>query len=109
MSKVIVFGGSGFLGSHVSDSLSEIGHEVIIFDISKSPYLRSDQKMVIGNILDRDRVREVVRGADYVYHFAAIADIGEARNNPVESANFNIIGTIDILDACREYTLQRFV
>jgi UDP-glucose 4-epimerase len=109
MSKVIVFGGSGFLGSHVSDSLSEIGHDVIIFDISKSPYLRSDQKIVVGNILDRDRVREVVMGADYVYHFAAIADIGEARNNPVESANFNIIGTINILDACREYSVKRFV
>jgi UDP-glucose 4-epimerase len=94
MNKVIVFGGSGFLGSHVSDSLSEMGYEVIIFYIIKSAYLRSDQKMIIGNILDRDRVREVVKGADYVYHFAAIADIGEARNNPVESANFNIIGNI---------------
>ena len=109
MSKVIVFGGSGFLGSHVSDALSEIGHEVVIFDIIESKYLRSDQEMVIGNILDRDEVREVISGADYVYHFAAIADIGEARNNPVESANFNIIGTINILDACREFSIKRFV
>jgi UDP-glucose 4-epimerase len=109
MSKVIVFGGSGFLGSHVSDALSTIGHEVVIFDIIESKYLRSDQEMVIGNILDRDEVREVISGADYVYHFAAIADIGEARNNPVESANFNIIGTINILDACREFSIKRFV
>ncbi len=109
MSKVIVFGGSGFLGSHVSDALSTIGHKVIIFDIIESKYLRSDQEMVIGNILDRDKVREVINGSDYVYHFAAIADIGEARNNPVESTNFNIIGTINILDACREFSIKRFV
>lgn len=109
MSKVIVFGGSGFLGSHVSDSLSALGHEVVIFDVVKSNYLRSDQVMVIGNILDRNAVRDIVKGSDYVYHFAAIADIGEARNNPVESANFNIIGTINILDACREFSIKRFV
>ncbi len=109
MSKVIVFGGSGFLGSHVSDSLSALGHEVVIFDVVKSNYLRSDQVMVIGNILDRNAVRDLIKGADYVYHFAAIADIGEARNNPVESANFNIIGTINILDACREFSIKRFV
>lgn len=109
MSKVIVFGGSGFLGSHVSDALSLKGHEVVIFDVIQSKYLRSDQNMVIGNILDRDKVRDVINGADYVYHFAAIADIGEARNNPVESANFNILGTINILDACREFSIKRFV
>ena len=109
MSKVIVFGGSGFLGSHVSDSLSEIGHDVVIFDLVKSNYLRNDQSMIVGNILDREKVRETINGADFVYHFAAIADIGEARNNPVESANFNIIGTINILDACREFSIERFV
>ena len=109
MSKVIVFGGSGFLGSHVSDSLSEMGHDVVIFDIVKSNYLRNDQSMIVGNILDREKVRETINGADFVYHFAAIADIGVARNNPVESANFNIIGTINILDACREFSIKRFV
>ncbi len=109
MSKVIVFGGSGFLGSHVSDSLSDMGHEVVIFDIIDSKYLRADQIMIVGNILDRDLVRETIKGADFVYHFAAIADIGEARDNPVESANFNIIGTINILDACREFSIKRFV
>jgi UDP-glucose 4-epimerase len=109
MSKVIVFGGSGFLGSHVSDSLSEMGHDVVIFDIVKSNYLRNDQSMIVGNILDREKVRETINGADFVYHFAAIADIGVARNNPVESANYNIIGTINILDACREFSIKRFV
>ena len=47
MSNVIVFGGSGFLGSHVADKLSSSGHQVTIFDIKDSPYLKSNQKTVI--------------------------------------------------------------
>ena len=42
--KVVVFGGSGFLGSHVADALTDAGYEVWIYDIKKSPYLREDQK-----------------------------------------------------------------
>ena len=47
--EIIVFGGSGFLGSHVADVLSEQGNNVTVFDLKASPYLRPDQKMVQGN------------------------------------------------------------
>lgn len=107
--NVIVFGGTGFLGSHVADELSKKGYSVSIFDIKQSPYLSPDQKMIIGNILDRDLVREVVSKAHVVFHFAAMADIQEAREKPVEAANFNVMGTMHILDACREYGIKRFV
>ena len=50
--RVVVFGGSGFLGSHVADTLSDKGYEVTIFDLKSSPYLRDDQEMVVGNTLD---------------------------------------------------------
>ncbi len=107
--NVVVFGGSGFLGSHVADELSEKGYFVTIFDITRSPYLKKNQNMVIGNILDREKVRQVVSNAQLVFHFAAIADIQEARDRPVDAANFNIIGTMNILDACREYDIERFI
>lgn len=107
--NVIVFGGTGFLGSHVSDELSKQGYSVTIFDIRISPYLRPDQEMIVGNILDRDSVREAVSKSDVVFHFAAMADIQEARDKPVEAANFNVMGTMNILDACREYGIKRFV
>jgi UDP-glucose 4-epimerase len=109
MSKVVVFGGSGFLGSHVSDELTKRGHEVIIFDRVKSQYLHDTQKMIVGDMMDRDLVRKAIEGVDYVYHFAAMADIHEARENPVEAANFNIMGTMFVLDACREFNVKRFV
>ena len=107
--KIVVFGGSGFLGSHVADELTKKGHDVTIFDIKKSKYLNTKQKMIIGDILNQKSVKKAIDGADYVYHFAAIADIFEARENPVDTANFNIIGTMYILDACREFKVKRFI
>ena len=83
MSKVVVFGGSGFLGSHVADELTGRGYEVIIFDMVESSYLQKGQKMIVGNILDREQVKNAINGVDFVYHFAAIADIQEAKENPV--------------------------
>lgn len=109
MSKVVVFGGSGFLGSHVADELSIRGFNVVIFDISNSKFINTDQEMIIGNILDREAVKRVVQGSSFVFHFAAIADIQEAKENPVEAANYNIIGTMNILDACREHNVKRFI
>jgi UDP-glucose 4-epimerase len=109
MIKAIVFGGAGFVGSHVADELSNRGYSVTIFDRRESEYLRPDQTMIVGDILDREMVKAAVRGSEIVFHFAAMADIQEARDNPVEAANFNIMGTMYILDACREFSIKRFI
>ena len=74
MNKVVVFGGSGFVGSHVADQLSESGYEVVIYDVSQSPYLREDQEMVLGDLLDFESVSETIKGAYAVYNFAALSD-----------------------------------
>ena len=109
MEKVLVFGGSGFLGSHVADVLSEKGYQVSIFDRIKSSFLKDSQQMVVGDILDRDQVRSVVNGVDYIYHFAALADIDEAKNKPIETVKVNVLGTVNILEACREFSVKRFI
>ncbi|MDA9252868.1 NAD(P)-dependent oxidoreductase [Flavobacteriaceae bacterium] len=107
--EVVVFGGSGFLGSHVADFLSNEGYAVKIFDLKKSKYLNSNQKMIIGNILDRNQIKKAVKGAKIVYHFAAIADIKEAQENPIDAVEVNILSTTYILDACREFNVERFI
>jgi UDP-glucose 4-epimerase len=109
MDKVVVFGGSGFLGGHVADMLTDAGYRVLIFDTMQSGYLRDGQEMVIGDILNRDLLREVIKDAKYIYHFAAIADIKEAQDNPVKAVEVNILSTTYILDACREFKVERFI
>jgi UDP-glucose 4-epimerase len=107
--KVLVTGGSGFLGSHVADALSEENHEVIIFDQKNSPYLRADQTMVVGDILDQELVEQLVKESDAIYHFAGIADIEEASKNPIRTLETNVMGTMVLLEAARKSTLQRFI
>ena len=107
--KVIIFGGSGFLGSHVADALSEAGHKVIIYDLKKSEYLKPAQQMVVGDILDEQRIRDAMTGCDVVYNFAGIADIDEALTKPIETVKYNILGNTILLEAAREEKVKRFV
>lgn len=107
--KVVVFGGSGFLGSHVADVLSERGYEVTVFDLKPSPYLKEGQDMTIGDILDPYAVERAAEGANAVYNFAGISDINSARFNPVETIKQNILGNSIILEACWKNKIERFL
>ena len=107
--KAIVFGGSGFIGSHVADELSKRGYEIIIYDRIPSAYLQSGQKMIVGDILDIEKVKQAVKGCDYVYNFAGIADLDEAKEKPLETVNLNILGNINILEASVNSKVKRFV
>ncbi|PWB52469.1 MAG: NAD-dependent epimerase [Candidatus Methanoperedenaceae archaeon] len=107
--KAIVFGGSGFLGSHVADSLTKEGYEVTIFDLLPSPYKQINQDMIVGNILEKELVRNAVKGCDVVYNFAGVADLEIAKENPLKTVEINILGNTIILDACREHGVKRYV
>ncbi len=109
MKKAVVFGGSGFLGSHVADALTESGMDVTIFDNRSSDYIGKTQEMVVGSIMDLDAVSDATKRSTYVYNFAAIADIKEASEKPLETIQTNIIGNTNILEACRENDVNRFV
>lgn len=107
--KAIVFGGSGFLGSHVADALTIAGYEVKLFDLQKSLYLKEGQEMIVGTILDREAVRKAVKDCEVVYNFAGVADLEKAKEEPVKTVEINILGNAIILDACKEYSVKRFV
>lgn len=109
MKKAVVFGGAGFLGSHVADALTERGYAVVIFDREEAYWRRPAQEMVVGDVLDQEKVRAVVEGSDVVYNFAGVADIDEASKKPVDSVRFNVLGNSIIMDACRQAQIKRFV
>jgi UDP-glucose 4-epimerase len=107
--KAVVFGGSGFVGSHVADALTKAGYEVVVFDKNKSSYLQEKQKMIIGDMMDPEQVRKAVEGSDFVYNFAGIADIDFAKDKPIDTIHTNVIGNANILEACRESGVKRYV
>lgn len=107
--RITVFGGSGFLGSHICDRLSVAGHSVTIVDLAPSPWLRPDQRMLVGSILDGNTVDEAVKGADMVFNYAGIADIGEANARPVDTARVNVVGNVAALEGCRKAGVKRYV
>jgi UDP-glucose 4-epimerase len=107
--KVTVFGGSGFLGSHVCDKLSEAGYEVTIFDQVASPWIMENQHMIVGDILNEADVNQAVEGTDIVFNFAGIADIGEANERPPDTIKYNILGNANILEACVKENIKRYV
>jgi len=105
----VVLGAGGFLGSHVADALSAAGFKVRLFDRQPSPYQRADQEMIVGNLMDLDQVIKATQNASIVYNFAAIADIDEAHNDPLATANINVIGNMHALEAARFAGVRRFV
>lgn len=108
-SIVTVVGGSGFLGSHVADHLSESGCRVRIYDRTKSAWLRPDQEMIVGDILNVDQLNEAIAGSDFVYNFAALADLTLALDLPVDTIQVNVLGNAHVLEACRLHGVKRIM
>jgi len=99
--RVLVTGGSGFIGSHVVDKLREKGIQVRVFDMV-IPTFRSDIEFYHGSLLDLEAVRMALNGIDVVYHLAAIADVKDVYNEPYYAESINVRGTINMLEAIRQ-------
>ena len=107
--KILVTGGSGFLGSHVADALSRKGHKVIIFDKRKSRWLRKDQKICLGNIMNYKKTMKVIKGVKVIFHLAALSDLEDAMFKPLETVRNNILGTVNVLELARKYKVKRVI
>jgi len=109
LKRALVTGGSGFLGSHIADTLTDRGFYVTIFDRQPSPHLREGQRMEAGDILDAEAIHRVVAEADLVYHLAGLADLDLATTSPLETARQNVLGTVNVLEAARESAIERLL
>ena len=90
--KVLVTGGKGFLGRHLTHELTRRDHDAVSFDIVDGQ-----------NLLDTEAVLRAVEGKDVVYHLAAVADLNYAREHPRQTMDINIVGTINVADACERH------
>ena len=107
---ICIIGGSGFLGSHVSDQFSKFkNYNVTIFDKRKSKFLKKKQKMVVGYIMNFKLLKKTLANKDYVFNFSGISQLDFALYQPFKTAKFNILGLINILEACRYNKVKHFI
>lgn len=106
--KIVVFGGTGFIGSYLIDELLDNGYDVVAADINPSKYV-NDKYYVKCDILDMNLVEELVKDAYMVYNFAGFANLDDAIANPYRAMELNVMGNLNILEACKKYHIKRFV
>lgn len=99
--RILVTGGSGFIGSHIVDKLLERNFTVRIYDMIY-PTTTKDVEFYKGSLLDMDSLRMACSGVDYIIHLAAVADVNEVYAEPLYAVNLNSTGTANVLDAARK-------
>jgi len=98
--KVLVTGGSGFIGSHVVDKLRDKGVGVRVFDMMIPDY-RDDIEFYQGSLLSLEQLRMAVSGVDAIFHLGAVADVKDVFQEPHYSEAINVRGTVNVLEAAR--------
>lgn len=104
MSKCLVTGGCGFIGSHVVDQLIELGHDVTIIDdysTGKSENKHPLSELIIGEIQNPGLWDIVDKDFEFVFHLAALARIQPSIIDPVSAHDANVNGTLQVLEYCR--------
>jgi dTDP-L-rhamnose 4-epimerase len=119
MKRILVTGGAGFIGSHLSDELLQHGYRVRVLDSlapqvhgperRKPAYLSADVELIVGDIRDSDAVRRALDGVDAVYHLVAIVGVGQSMYDLVRYTDVNNVGTAVLLEALVNRPVERLI
>jgi len=114
MSRVVVTGGAGYIGSHAVRALHDAGHDVAVLDDLSAGHrqaLPKDVPLVQARIHDTAAVHRLLvdHRADAVMHFAAWLKVGESVFKPIEYYQNNVAGTLSVLEAMRDAGVKRFI
>src|SRR6202046_5865462 len=110
--RVLVTGGSGFIGSHVVDKLRARVREPVISALRPSPWHHDPANpvdTVLGSITDREALERARHSGDAVAHLAAMADVNDVHAEPEDAERVNARGTVAVLEACRRAEGKRVV
>lgn len=105
MAKIIVTGSSGFLGQALTPALEADGHTVVKID--RRPDKSGDT--VVADVRELDSMLELVREADAVFHLASLIEAGESVKEPQKFIDWNVSGTLNVLEAMRENGVKHFL
>ncbi len=110
--KVVVTGGAGFIGSHLTDALVAEGYEVHVIDnLSGGKRAQVNARAVFHNtdIRELDIIKPFINGAAYVFHLAALPRVGYSVAHPKETHEVNVTGTVNVLIAAKEGGAKRVI
>lgn len=106
--KILITGGAGFQGSHLTESLLKKGHDVTILNTyseesdTNSKSFKNEARIVFGSVTDKTIVEKTVRRQDVVYHLAANVNVDESLKHPLRFIESNVLGTHNVIEAVRE-------
>src|SRR5262245_23159176 len=111
--KVLITGGSGFIGSHLAEYWTSQGAEVRVLDNFRTGFKQNlaglDVQLLEGSILDQDLVKRAVEGVDYVFHLAALVSVPESVERPRECLALNCEGLLNVLEASAAAGVKKLV
>lgn len=118
--RVLVTGSEGFIGSHLTERLVELGAEVTALVQYNSfnnwgwidtfdKNIKDSINVVTGDIREYDGMKRIIKGQDVVFHLAALIAIPYSYLSPMAYVRTNVEGTTNVLEACREYGVQKIV
>src|SRR3954468_7224203 len=119
MTRILITGGAGFIGSHAADVLLEAGHQVRVLDNlapqvhgpeRKRPgYLNSEAHLIVGDITDTAAVDRALRDVDMVLHLASAVGVGQSMYDIASYVRTNEVGTAILLEALAKRPVRRLV
>ena len=118
MKKILITGGTGFIGSHLAELCIKKGYKVTVFDrynpnynlgnLADSPF-KEKIKFIFGDIRDYDSVNNAIKKNDIVFHLAALIGIPYSYISPNAYIKTNVEGTYNVLESCKNNKIKKII
>ena len=111
--KILIPGGSGFIGSHIVEHYQDLAAEIRVLDNLRTGYRKNLDGLrhvfLEGSVTDRDAVAKAVEGVDYVFHLAALVSVPESMAKPGECVDINVHGLLNVLEEAAAAGVRKLV
>lgn len=111
--KILITGGSGFIGSHIVEHYQDTAEEIRVLDNLRTGYRQNlnglKHTFIDGSVTDRQQVKQAVEGVDYIFHLAALVSVPESMEKPGECLDINVHGLLNVLEEAAAAGVKKLV